>query len=253
MSADATGWVWKNSPFSGSKLLVHLAMADVANDTHANELWMTRNSLAEKARVTRSTVDRALAELIEDGLLDVIENGRGRGHSTRYRLLLESASSGGLSGRTPSEPRHLVDVSASSCVETASPAQFTPITNPKELKRTEVNFDTPACRVFSTWVEATGRDQARTKFTTERKRKVDKALKVYELDDVLDAVRGVTRSRFHMGDNPRGRRFDDLELVLRDAAKIEEFRDLWRNERPVPIHDSAMRAIAEDRAMRGAV
>jgi hypothetical protein len=30
-------------------------------------------------------------------------------------------------------------------------------------------------------------------------------------------------SDWHMGDNPRGKRYDDLELILRDSAHIERF------------------------------
>lgn len=106
--------------------------------------------------------------------------------------------------------------------------------------------------VFDAWVEATGRDKSRTKFTDDRRRHILKALKTYELDELIDAVRGVTRSSFHMGRNDNHRRYDELDLILRDGSRIEQFRDLWRNPRPVVVQDRALEAIAEDRAMRGA-
>lgn len=111
--------------------------------------------------------------------------------------------------------------------------------------------DKSTTRVFEAWVEATGRDQARTKLTADRRRRILKALKDYDEADLVDAVRGVSRSPFHCGQNERQRRYDDLELVLRDAAKIEEFRDLWRNLRPAEAQQSpGVRNVMALREMR---
>ena len=51
MSAEATGWVWRHSPWKGehAKFLLHLAVADVVNDAHGNEFWMSQANLAEKS------------------------------------------------------------------------------------------------------------------------------------------------------------------------------------------------------------
>ncbi len=89
MSAEATGWVWRYSPFpAGAALLVHLAVADVVNDQHDNEFWMTTTNLAEKARCGRSSTVAALKTMCDLGLLEVIEVGGGRGKPTRYRFLM---------------------------------------------------------------------------------------------------------------------------------------------------------------------
>lgn len=83
-------------------------------------------------------------------------------------------------------------------------------------------------QVFDAWIEATGRTGA-TVFSDKRRRLIRNALKLYSTADVLDAVQGWRKSSHHCGENPSGTVYNDLELLLRDAAHIEKFRDLHRN------------------------
>ena len=78
--------MWESSPFSGAVLLVHLALADVANDAHENELWMSVGAIAKKARVSRSTAFAALRELCDHGFLELLESGQGARKPSRYYL-----------------------------------------------------------------------------------------------------------------------------------------------------------------------
>lgn len=93
MSAEATGWTWKHSPFSGSQLLVHLAIADVVNDLHENEFWMSTETLARKAKVSRSTVTETLRCLVDYGGLLVLEPGGASRRPTRYQWQFASTTS----------------------------------------------------------------------------------------------------------------------------------------------------------------
>lgn len=92
MSAEATGWVWRRSPYAGERLLVHLAIADVVNDVHDNKFWMKTGKLADKAKVARSTATTVLTDLCARGLLEVVERGVGRGNPTIYRFLMPEES-----------------------------------------------------------------------------------------------------------------------------------------------------------------
>lgn len=83
----------------------------------------------------------------------------------------------------------------------------------------------PRVEVFNAWVNATGRTTGRTKLDAKRQRLIDAALKSYSLDEVLSAVRGWQFSKWHCGQNPGGKIHNDLELLLRDAKHIEQFRD----------------------------
>lgn len=106
MSAEAVGWVWNHSPYRGSELLVHLAIADVANDLHHNEFWMSTASLAKKAKVARSTVTATLSDMVKLGLLEVLEAGGPKRKPTLYRFTrpvsdITSAISPGSLDRSP--------------------------------------------------------------------------------------------------------------------------------------------------------
>lgn len=63
----------------------------------------------------------------------------------------------------------------------------------------------------------------RAKPTPERKRLIGKWLKIYTLFELQAAITGCSRSPYHMGENDRHTKYDDLELILRDAQHIERF------------------------------
>lgn len=80
--------------------------------------------------------------------------------------------------------------------------------------------------VFDAWKTASGR--ARTMLDGKRKAKIAAALRIYPLDDVLDAVRGWKNDSFYTGDNDRHAIYNEITMLLRDAEHIERFRDLAR-------------------------
>ncbi len=87
MSAQATGNVWKYAECHGSKLVVLLAVADIANDVHNNEVWIGSGKLAEKCRMDPRNVRRRLKELVEDGWLIQLQLGGGMGKPSRYQFV----------------------------------------------------------------------------------------------------------------------------------------------------------------------
>lgn len=100
-------------------------------------------------------------------------------------------------------------------------------------------------QVFEAWLSATGRTN-QTLLDAKRRRLIDRALKAYPLEDVLDAVHGWRRSPHHRGENPGRTVYNDLELLLRDAAHIEKFRDL---ERQAPSTNGAPRVTPGEHAI----
>ena len=87
MSAQAVGHVWKYADFGGAKLLVLLAVADIANDVHNNEIFMGSERLAAKCRMHPGNVRKRLKELVADGWLIELELGGGMGKTTRYQFV----------------------------------------------------------------------------------------------------------------------------------------------------------------------
>ena len=78
--------VWSGSPYEGARLLLHLAMADHAND----EGWFYagQNSLARKARCSVEYVRKSVLAMVDDGTLLIEKKGSGKGKATEYRLLV---------------------------------------------------------------------------------------------------------------------------------------------------------------------
>jgi hypothetical protein len=93
MSLESLLDAWKRSPLKSSRLLLVLALADAADD----EGWSSPkvNWLAERARVKPRQAQRILRDLEADGSLEV-RTGSGRGHSSSYRLRLESRAEKGV-------------------------------------------------------------------------------------------------------------------------------------------------------------
>jgi hypothetical protein len=84
-------------------------------------------------------------------------------------------------------------------------------------------------RVFDLWVEIhrNSRKGRSPVLSPERQRIIRKALESHGEETCLDAIRGCALSDWHMGKNPNGKRYDDIELILRNAQKIENFADMW--------------------------
>ncbi len=62
------------------------------------------------------------------------------------------------------------------------------------------------------------------KLDGKRARAIGAALKLgYTVEQLKIAIAGCGTSAWHMGKNDRNRRFDSLELILRDAEKIDMF------------------------------
>lgn len=59
--------------------------------------------------------------------------------------------------------------------------------------------------------------------SVDRVRLITMAVNEYGVDVVKQAITGCSLSNWHMGNNPAGRRYTGIELILRDSAHIERF------------------------------
>jgi hypothetical protein len=80
--------------------------------------------------------------------------------------------------------------------------------------------------VFEAWKSSTGHAQAR--LGVKRKKLIEKALKMYSVEDLCDAVDGWRFSSHHRGENDSATVYNDLGLVLRNEENIERFIDYKR-------------------------
>lgn len=86
MSVRWISQVWQSSPYKGERLLLHLALADFANDEGI--CWPSHSTLARKARCSNNWVRLSITQMVRDGLVEIVEPaGAGRGRVGVYRLI----------------------------------------------------------------------------------------------------------------------------------------------------------------------
>lgn len=79
----------------------------------------------------------------------------------------------------------------------------------------------------------------RSKLDDKRKRLITNALKNYQAEDLKQAIDGCAASPFHMGQNDRKEKYNGLDLILRNADKIDGFMAKAIN-RPVAPKQSSI-------------
>jgi len=163
VSGKAIGQAFDHSPYKGTAFVVLLAVADVVNDVHEHEFWMTSARLAEKAHTTPGNVRHCLARMVADGWLEVVDSGGGRSRPTRYRwTFTEPVDNPGISAGTGKETASPDAVTgaetASGTTQTASGAhrQRTQQLNPSTNSRLQVAVDldkspSQMCRSGASW------------------------------------------------------------------------------------------------------
>ena len=92
----------------------------------------------------------------------------------------------------------------------------------------------PVLDVFNHWarVHKDGRRGPKPVLTPKRRALIQRAVDTYGVETCLQAVDGCKHSAWHQGENPSGKRYDSIELILRDAKHVEMFCEAeadWRD------------------------
>lgn len=97
----------------------------------------------------------------------------------------------------------------------------------KEKKASTVAED-QITEVFNFWVETCKTDARRPPVLDEKRRLcIGAAIHDYGVEDCRNAIEGCTMSDFHMGRNKANKKYNDVELILRDSEHIERFLELF--------------------------
>lgn len=88
MSDQGRAYVWAYSPYKGVAFTIHLALGDLANDTHQHRIWTSAKNLAWKTRTTRQTATTLLGRMAEDGFLERLSDQAANGRPVEYRFLM---------------------------------------------------------------------------------------------------------------------------------------------------------------------
>lgn len=146
-----------------------------------------------------------------------------------YRQSAERNRANGRAGGRPKKPSGLPagsqSVASGNPVETQSKPSGNPNHKPLTINHEEQRDVELA---FDRWRELFNKNGA--KLDDKRRRCIAKAVKSHGIDKVLDCLAGYTKSTFHMGQNDRNTKYDDITVFLRDATNIE--RGLELNAQP---------------------
>lgn len=227
MSVQAIAWVLEHSQSTNTARCVLIAIANHLGGDGTG--WVYVDRVLREANCSLNSYHRAVAWAEDNGELERLpyEGGYDRTHvrhrPNRFRfpaIAFECGTHSGDQGGTHSgEDRG---------TQNGDHNRGTVSKAVSKAKNTDAVSDSQRI-VFQCWCVATGRDPERTKLTSDRRRKIAARLaEGFSADDLCEAVKGVTLSKFHMGDNDRRQRYDDLTTVLRDGSQVEKFRDLYR-------------------------
>ena len=205
---------------SPTALRLWIALAQFANDER--QCWPSRRRLLEMMPegTARATLRRARRELEDAHLLEVerrTDDKTGRETTPLYTLLVPV-------GEGDETVPHGEDETGLLRGGRNGP----PLNLTNELEQKEEGQTDEVRIIFDAWTESTGRK--RSKLDDKRRRLIRRSLEQFPVEDLLDAVVGWRHEPFYCGENDRGRTFNDLGLLLRDAEHIARFRDLARRE-----------------------
>jgi DNA-binding transcriptional regulator YhcF (GntR family) len=222
---------------------VYIWMCSMQDETGV--CWPSIAKLAELTHTSRSTVKRACVELEAAGLMarQFTEN-RKRKTVNRYQVLIKDtevapvdSSDGTIDQIRRFTQNHQTVHTEPSTVHT-EPLTKTNRTKTKELN-SFVDLDKPKPTaksyraMFSELVQTLG-FTSRVMPTNGRIRKLAARLKQFSYDDVLQAATNIGQDQFLQGDNPGGRRYGDIDYLLRS----DEIIDKWRTRPQTSATDS---------------
>ena len=81
--------------------------------------------------------------------------------------------------------------------------------------------------VFKYWQERFNKQK--TKLTADRKGKIRSRLSTHSVEDLKSAIDGCAGSGYHMGQNHDRKIYNSIDLIFRNAGKVDEFIDIHQN------------------------
>jgi DNA-binding transcriptional regulator YhcF (GntR family) len=215
---------------------VYVWMCSMQDETGV--CWPSIAKLAELTHTSRSTVKRACSELEATGLMArQFTDNRKRKTVNRYQVLIKDTEAAPVdsSDRTIEQIRRFTlnqqTVHTEPSTVHTEPLTIPNRTKPKELKKSLVDSAKPKSTgktyrvMFSELVQALGFSD-RVLPTDGRLRKLRVRLKSFSYPDVLAAAQAIGADGYLQGDNPGGKRYGDIDYLLRSDEIVDKYRQL---------------------------
>ena len=243
MSVQAIAWVLEHSKSSNTARCVLISIANHMGGDGSG--WVYVERVCSEANCSLNSYHRAVKWAEDNGELERVSHAGGgeRTHSRhrpnlyRFPALSMRPTQIGEEGGT-----QIGEEGGTQIGEVNKRAVS------RAVSRAETNTEIHA-RIFEVWCSTTGRDPIRTKLTSQRVSKIKSRLQEgFSEQDLIEAVRGVVFSPFHMGDNKRKQKYDDLTTILRDGGQVEKFQELFKNP---PVRSSGLGSLELIRSVVG--
>jgi uncharacterized protein YdaU (DUF1376 family)/predicted secreted protein len=106
--------------------------------------------------------------------------------------------------------------------------------------------------IFNYWCSVMDKPVNTTKLTPKRRQKIqDRLAQGYTPEDIKQAIVGCRDDPFSMGQNDRGKKYNDIELICRSGEKLEHFMETL-NATIQPQQSTAQKMAAEFERKYGA-
>lgn len=222
MSVEATAAVWAMRGLPATEKLVAVRIADHA-DPSGNNAYPSVGRLSADTGLSERAIQGALVRLCDRGVLSRSHLPGPKG-TRRYSVNLGWSPPQEMhpAGDAPPQEVQVQEVHPPAGDAGQPPQEVHP--NRKKNRKNTNTSPSDVQSVFSAWVESTGKQ--RCVLDPKRQRLIAARLKEFPPEDLVAAVRGWKHSPFHRGENDRQTVYNDLELILRDARHVEQFRDL---------------------------
>lgn len=150
------------------------------------------------------------------------ENGKKGGRPRKNNPAGSNPVASGMPSGTQREPTGNPE-------ESGSQANHKPLTTNQEPLTNKVKPTVPpegvtddVREVFAYWQGQRGHERA--KLDDKRKKAIKARLKDgYTVGDLFNAIDGISRSTYHMGQNDSRAVYDDIELICRTAVNVDKF------------------------------
>ena len=168
------------------------------------------DEIAFRLRLCNETVTKSLQEMHNAGFV-IYTSSTGSTDTTCYETVTKPLRNRNETVTTETE----TETEAETEAETEKPLSSKP--------------DGTVQDIFSHWQTTT--NHLRSKLDAKRTKRIKAALKLgYSVDDLKLAIDGNHRSDWHQGKNDRSQVYDSIDLIFRDADKIDHFIELSQTQ-----------------------
>lgn len=235
MSFRVTAWVLEHSEARLAARLVHLVLAEYAHDDGSNA-FPSVETIARKARISPRAVHDSLRKLREEGWIEPM--GTRDSGTVVYRVVLTQpkvrrgyADSAPPAKSAPLQTLHPIHHLGGSSRDgevdpSESPRDTTADPSAATVDVAEGQAALLPGEVDQVWAHyAKTMKPRRTEATEEDRKLIRAALKVATAAECCRAIEGCRASKFHMGENDRGRKYNKLSQIVKGRVGKETTRE----------------------------